>query len=429
MSTVVAPRETDLPRDVAIPTPEPSDPSPRPRARRRVRDFLFWVHLTLGSALGLVILTQALTGIAIAYRRQVVPAVVDRQVATPAPGAARLSLDTLAARAAAASGGRSPGGVTLRHDAGAPVAVQFGRERTVYLDPYTGRVLPGAPRLEAFFAYAEGVHRWLALTGTRSEVGEAVTGASVLAFFGLLLSGLYLWLPARWTRRHVRAVALVTRGARGRARDWNWHHVAGLWASPLLLVTTVTGLSMAYQWPTRLLARATGSPGALTGERGPGGPPGGGREGAHSAGPRASLDTLAARALAASPPAWYVLRLGAPGGPGRGTGGPRGGPAGVSANVSTTPDLRPDLATQLTLDPATGAVRPRPDDAGRDLAGRARGWMHPVHSGEGFGVLGETAAAAGALAAAVLVWTGLSLALRRLRRRLARGAASGAAVA
>ena len=75
----------------------------------------------------------------------------------------------------------------------------------------------------------------------------------------------------------------------------------------------------------------------------------------------------------------------------------------------------------IALDPATGAVRARQDYATRDLSGRVRGWMHPIHSGEGFGVLTETLAVFGALAATVLVWTGLALASRRLRRQLARG--------
>lgn len=441
MTTAVAPRREPH----TAPTPgDPPDASP-PRARggrvrRRFRPVLFWLHLALGSALGLVILTQAVTGIAIAYRRQVVDALITRQVAAGPPAAARLPLDTLVARAAATGSGRRPGAVTVRHDPRAPVAVRFGRERTVYVDPYTGRVLPGTPRLEAFFTYMEGVHRWLAFAGGRSALGSAITGASALAFLALLLSGLYLWMPARWTRRSVRAVAVVHRGARGRARDWNWHHVAGLWASPVLLVMIVAGVFMAFEWPTRLLARATRSPGTER-SRGPGhaaaraadahgdapGGVGAPRTGAVvAAPPRASLDTLAARAVAAVPGGWYAVQLRLPDGPGqRPRAGRAGGaparPAGITASRMRSPNLRPDLTTQLTLDPATGAVWAREDDARRDLAGRVRGWMHPIHSGEGFGVPGETVAVLGALAATVLVWTGSALALRRLRRRIARG--------
>jgi uncharacterized iron-regulated membrane protein len=63
-------------------------------------------------------------------------------------------------------------------------------------------------------------------------------------------------------------------------------------------------------------------------------------------------------------------------------------------------------------------------DAGR----RARGWARFLHTGEVFGVAGQTVALLVSLAGAGLVWTGLALALRRLRRALARRRAPGPAL-
>jgi uncharacterized iron-regulated membrane protein len=47
---------------------------------------------------------------------------------------------------------------------------------------------------------------------------------------------------------------------RGKPRDWNWHHAVGFWSAPALLLITLTGLVMSYQWanaPTQRRGRTT----------------------------------------------------------------------------------------------------------------------------------------------------------------------------
>jgi uncharacterized iron-regulated membrane protein len=82
---------------------------------------------------------------------------------------------------------------------------------------------------------------------------------------------------------------------------------------------------------------------------------------------------------------------------------------------------RPDLRSTLTFDPKTASVRSteRFDDfnSGRKL----QTWGRWVHTGEAGGVVGQTIAGIASAAAAVLVWTGFSLTIRRIARKL-RGA-------
>jgi len=227
----------------------------------------------------------------------------------------------------------------------------------------------------------------------------------------------------------VRAVALPAPGARGRARDWNWHHVMGLWAAPGLLVVVGSAAFLSYKWPEQWVARAAGVPaGAPTAVpaaregRAPDGRASDGRlpgpvtaagapavTAADASRSRASLDTLAVRALAGfdAPGAWYSvqLRLPRPDAPGE-----------VAATVSTVRALRPDRRATVTLDPGTGAVIRRQGYADLDAGRRARGWARFLHTGEAFGAPGQTVAMLVSLAGAGLVWTGIALALRRLRR-------------
>lgn len=93
---------------------------------------------------------------------------------------------------------------------------------------------------------------------------------------------------------------------------------------------------------------------------------------------------------------------------------PRGDSRTIVASVDTSIGGQPEKARQLVLDRQTGqvdAVKRFSDNvAGR----RLRAYARFLHTGEEFGVGGETVAALASVGAVMLVWTGLSMALRRL---------------
>lgn len=62
------------------------------------RRFLFRIHLTAGSVAGLVILLMSVTGVLLAYKRQVINWADRGFQSQPAPGAQRLPVDELLAR-------------------------------------------------------------------------------------------------------------------------------------------------------------------------------------------------------------------------------------------------------------------------------------------------------------------------------------------
>ena len=75
-----------------------------------------------------------------------------------------------------------PTDITVRPDPAEPVAFDFGRERTVFVNPYTGEMLgEGSQKLRAFFSTVEDFHRWLGVGGERRTTGRAVTGACNLS--------------------------------------------------------------------------------------------------------------------------------------------------------------------------------------------------------------------------------------------------------
>jgi len=87
---------------------------------------------------------------------------------------------------------------------------------------------------------------------------------------------------------------------------------------------------------------------------------------------------------------------------------------------------RPDKRAQLTIDRKTGReVRWEPFSS-YNSGRRLRAWIRFTHTGEAGGVVGQFVAALAALGGAFLVFTGLSLAIRRLIASLSRDRASTA---
>jgi uncharacterized iron-regulated membrane protein len=74
---------------------------------------------------------------------------------------------------------------------------------------------------------------------------------------------------------------------------------------------------------------------------------------------------------------------------------------------------QPQLRSTLTLDGMTGEiVRWEPFER-QSLGRRLRSWTRFTHTGEYYGVIGQTLAGLVSAGAVILVFTGLSLALRR----------------
>ena len=367
-----------------------------------------------------MILTLCATGVLLAFQPQVLR-VAERRArnVAPRPSSAPVAAGSLLRLAARASPGGSPVSLTVSADRGEAAAASFGRERTLYLDPATGAVTgSGSAGWRAFFAKVQDVHRWLAFDGDRRELGKAVTGAASFAFLGLALTGLYIWWPRLRGFERAGSVALFRRGLSGKARDFNWHNVIGVWSAPVLLVLTATALPMSYRWANALVYRIAG------GDPPPAGAEGRPRSGREAGGAplspadAAALDRLW-RVAAARSPGWRAITLRVP--------ERRGAPVGFTIEESGYANRF--ARSSLTLDPKTGAVVRWEPYAEASGGRRLRSWMRFLHTGEALGPAGQTAAAAASLGGTLLAVTGISLALRRFRAWRIRRAVSPRSIA
>ncbi|HEX5720279.1 MAG TPA: PepSY-associated TM helix domain-containing protein [Thermoanaerobaculia bacterium] len=374
---------------------------------QRFRKIVFWLHLLSGVIAGMVILIMSTTGVLLMYERQILEW-ADRgyRSGPPTTGAERLPVESLAARALAARPGVQPSSIVLQSDPEAPAAIGLGRGRNLYLNPYTGEVLgEGAPRARAFFRAVTDWHRWLGAGEENRAAGKAVTGACNLAFLFLVVSGPYLWLPKVWNRRQFRNVSWFRKGLAGKARDFNWHNVIGVWTAVPLFLVVFTAATISYPWMGDLLYRLVGEEPPARSQR-PEGPRGGG-EGDVSLEGLNELWAVAERQV----PGWQSLTARLPE-------GTEGAEAPVTFTILAGHRGRPDLRSQLTLE-RNGAVEKWEPFASQTPGRRLRSWARWVHTGEAGGLLGQTLAGIASGGAAVLVWTGMALSWRRfiLRQR------------
>src|SRR5262245_21515687 len=142
MEVYMRTRQRGMEEDTLQKQPEQGYKAIKKRKPLPLRQVIFWLHLVTGSTAGLVIGMMSMTGVLLTFERQIV-AFAERDVRTvPAPVAdvSRLDLDALIAKARITAPEGKLSGVMLRADPTATLAVNFGRERTVFVNPYTGEV-------------------------------------------------------------------------------------------------------------------------------------------------------------------------------------------------------------------------------------------------------------------------------------------------
>ena len=372
-----------------------------------LRRAIFWVHLAVGVAASVVILMLAVTGVILTYEAQ-----LDRwslrgyRADPPGPGVAPLGVDELIARVVARE--HSTGlvaSVTLQRDPREPAVVELDDGTTVHVDRFEGESLgDGDTRTRRFLRSVLYWHRWFALEGEQRIIGRTVVATTNLGFLFLLVSGIYLWWPSAGSRAAWRNALWFRGGLGGRARDFNWHNVIGFWSAVPLAVIVFSGATISYQWAADLVHRLAGDTPPFQASPRPWASAA--RDDPPVAPDRApalvELQALAAKAGAETPD-WRTLTIDLP--------------ASVHEPVVVAVDRgtgrQPSRSEDLLFDRATGELVARAGYPTFSRGFKIRRWLRFAHTGEVYGVIGQSIAGIASLGAAVMVWTGLAMSWRR----------------
>lgn len=365
---------------------------------QKLRRIIFWCHLPVGVLAGLVILNMCVTGVLLTYEKQITSWADTRgyRSAPPATQTQHLSIETLITKARDARGA-NPTSITLKADPAAPAEIGFGRETTLFVNPYTGAILgEGSQRVRSFFRGVTEWHRWLGANGDNRNVARAITGACNLGFLFLVSSGFFLWWPRKWNRKSLRNVTWFRRGLPSKARDFNWHNTIGFWSAVPLFIIVLSAVVISYSWAGNLVYRVAGEtpPAPRPNQQAPASPSNTTVNNVDAAWLRAEQQVTDWRSLTLQLPAAESTPL--------------------TFNIDSGTGGQPQKRSQLVLDRSTGdVVRWEPFSTytrGRQL----RSILRFAHTGEVAGVFGQTLAGLVSIGGAVLVVTGLALATRRL---------------
>jgi uncharacterized iron-regulated membrane protein len=347
---------------------------------------------------------MCVTGAALSFETNILE-YVERPQRTVTQGETRLPASRQLAAVLEAKPNAKPSAVAVTNDPTAATAVSLGREGQIFVNPYTAEVTgEGNKSVRAFFGLMTDLHRYIALSGDGRPIGKAITGACNLMFLFLAISGIYIWMPRRFTRKHLRPVTWFRKTESAKARDFNWHNTIGFWSSLVLVVLTVTASVISYQWASNLLYTVTGNtpPAAQQPNQQP------------QAGQPDQPYTIASNiddlwaAGAGHVSGWKSMSLRLP----------------VTKDAVFTIDEGKSwnifARSTLTLDAGSVAVAKWDPYESRNAGQQLRSWFRFTHTGESFGIVGQIVGFIACLGGAVLVYTGFALAFRRLRAWMGR---------
>lgn len=230
---------------------KPAPPLTPPAARRRsIRPLLLRLHFYVGVFVAPFLLVSALTGLLFAFAPQLDRYAYRHELTVPAHGK-RLSLATQLIMARKAYPEGTVAAVappvhprdTTQIVLSAVPGLDPDHRRTVYVDPYTGRVR-GALTTNMFgnrpiTEWLGEFHRSLHL----GPVGRIYSETAASWLWVLATGGLILWLRRRRRSRRLKGFLAPDRAASGRRRTVSWHGATGVWLCIGMFFISATGLT------------------------------------------------------------------------------------------------------------------------------------------------------------------------------------------
>jgi uncharacterized iron-regulated membrane protein len=437
---------------------------PTPTLKQRIHRFLWWIHWSLGLGAGAILALVSLSGALIAFEPQIVAwseskqrilphCIHDSQNSMANPSKIETLQHSLNAWISHPHIVNAPDqkatGWTLWADS-CRTALMHTQSGNIYVNPNTGTALGSESKIHGFLHGVEEFHRWLLV----QKPGKQIVGAATLIFGILLCTGLLLSLLPLWrNRRKMRTLGKLLfpkitspgfaspntqsdlqnrpKSKPERRKIWvrSWHIAIGIWLFLPMLLTMLTGVMISYEWAGKIPYWITGTEAptkapsqGLHGSQGSQGSQGAkhrGQNPAHQANqnnqnnpakteiPWASVAQALRPYLDSIAGPWKSISLRSP----RKAGDPL-------MLVIQHSGEGPNPRSTLRLSPEGKVLKWQAwsqNNAGQSL----RSWIVPLHTGQVWGVWGQSLALVTALGVAFLSLSGLWLAYKRWHKKSA----------
>lgn len=127
--------------------------------------------------------------------------------------------------------------------------------QSVFLNPYSGKIIQVDDHLSGFFAFILKGHMRLWLP---KAIGEQVVGASILIFLLIIISGLILWWPKKRKNLKQRMRFDWKSTTRWKRKNFDLHTVVGFYICIFALTLALTGSIISYNWLKYVVYIASG---------------------------------------------------------------------------------------------------------------------------------------------------------------------------
>lgn len=219
------------------------------------------MHLWLGLVSGLVVLIVSVTGCLFVFQEEIADLMHKEWFyVTPSSSGQTLPLSQLKEKAQAALGADQPINVLttykrpdrswefMAYKDNDSAITYFGEMvyyRSAFINPYTGAVTGIRDYKYDFFFIVKSIH-WSLLLNT--PYGQPIVAYSTVIFVILLITGLVLWWPKKWTKAMRDRSFKIKWKASFRRVNYDLHNVPGFYSLLPALLIAYTGLVFSFRW-------------------------------------------------------------------------------------------------------------------------------------------------------------------------------------
>ncbi|WP_179018453.1 PepSY-associated TM helix domain-containing protein [Winogradskyella forsetii] len=222
------------------------------------KKFIFQLHKILGLVTGIVVFIVAITGCCWAFKDEIESLYDDYKKVIPQEQSI-LTPTEAKAFAKEVFPDNSVHGTLFKKADDAIEVIFYDADpefyQSVFLNPYSGKVIQVEDHLSGFFAFTLKGHMRLWLP---KAIGEQVVGASILIFIFIIISGFILWLPKKRKNLKQRLKFDWKKTTRWKRKNFDLHTIVGFYICSLALVLAFTGSVMSYNWLKYVVYKSTG---------------------------------------------------------------------------------------------------------------------------------------------------------------------------
>ena len=221
----------------------------------------FKIHWFLGITAGIILLVVGITGAIMSFEKEILKAINSESYVVNVPqNQEKLNVKELLEKFQSQMPEAKINSISFSNNPEESTTLNIASKESrkginYYVNPYTAEILPDITGKD-FFGFILRLHRWLALPDDAREVGKQTVAISTVSLIILIISAIVIYW-GRISRAFFKSFTFNPKH-KGRAFLSTMHSAIGMWVLPFYLLAALTGLSWSYGWYNDMLYKIAG---------------------------------------------------------------------------------------------------------------------------------------------------------------------------